>query len=62
MLAGMSPAVQKRYHSDFLPGGANAITEQTRDELLLRVDAMRSAMRAYFAEHRVSGAGLSTDA
>ncbi len=53
-LAGMSPAVQKRYHSDFLPGGANAITEQTRDELLRRVEAMRTAMRAYFAEHKVT--------
>jgi indoleacetamide hydrolase len=54
LLAGMSPAMQKRYHSDFLPGGANAITEQTRDELLGRVAAMGSAMRAYFADHKVT--------
>lgn len=54
LFAGMSPALQTRYQSDFLPGGANAISEQTRDELLLRLAAMRSAMRAYFADNKVS--------
>ncbi len=54
LVAGMSPAVQTRYHNDFMPGGANAITEQTRDELLQRLASMRSAMRAYFAEHRIT--------
>jgi len=54
LLAGMSPALQKRYHSDFLPGGANAISELERDELLVRLALMRSAMRAYFADHRIT--------
>jgi mandelamide amidase len=54
LLAGMSPAVQARYYSDFLPGGANAISEQTRDEMLAQVERMREGMRAYFAEHRIS--------
>lgn len=54
MIAGMSAAPQKRYHSDFLPGGANTITEQARDELLARLALMRSAMRAYFAEHKIT--------
>jgi mandelamide amidase len=54
LLAGMSPAVQARYHSDFLPGGANAISEQTRDEMLARIERMREGMRAYFSEHRIS--------
>jgi mandelamide amidase len=46
----MSPAVQKRYHTDFLPGGANALTEAARDELLARLALMRTAMRGYFAD------------
>ena len=54
LLAGMSPAPQQRYHSDFLPGGANAISVQTRDELLVRLALMRSAMRAYFADHGIT--------
>ncbi len=53
-LAGMSPAVQKRYHSDFLPGGANALTEPARDELLARLALMRTAMRAYFADQGIT--------
>ena len=53
MVAAMSTPVQNRYHNDFTPGGANAITEQARNELLLRLTAMRRAMRAYFAEQRV---------
>ncbi len=54
LMAGMSPALQKRYDSDFLAGGANAITERTRDELLARLALMRSAMRSYFAEHAIT--------
>lgn len=54
LMAGMSPALRRRYHSDFLPGGANAITEQTRDELLARLALMRTAMRGYFADYRIT--------
>ena len=54
LFAGMSPPLQKRYQSDFLPGGANAISEQTRDELLVRLSAMRSAMRDYFAINKLT--------
>ncbi len=54
MIAGMSSVLQKRYHSDFLPGGAHAISEQTYEGLLTRLAQMRSAMRAYFAEHRIT--------
>ena len=50
----MSPALQQRYHSDFLPGGANAITEQARDQLLVRLAALRTAMRGYFAEQKIT--------
>jgi len=54
LLAGMSPAVQARYHSDFIPGGANAISEQTRDEMLIRVANMRRAMRSYFEDNKIA--------
>ena len=54
LFAGMSPALQKRYQSDFLSGGANAISVQARDEWLVRLEAMRSAMRAYFADHKIA--------
>jgi indoleacetamide hydrolase len=54
LLSGMSPALRKRYHSDFLPGGNNAISESARDELLVRLAALRDAMRAYFVEHNVT--------
>lgn len=54
LLAGMSPALQQRYHSDFLPGGANAITEQARDQLLVRLAALRTAMRGYFSEQKIT--------
>jgi hypothetical protein len=54
MVAGMSPPVQNRYRNDFTPGGSNAITEQTRNELLLRLTRMRRAMHAYFGENRIA--------
>ncbi|HEV7432412.1 MAG TPA: amidase family protein [Steroidobacteraceae bacterium] len=53
-VAGMSPAVQARYHSDFMAGGANAISEPARDELLLRLASMRRAMHSYFADHKIT--------
>ncbi len=54
MMAGMSPPLQSRYRNDFTPGGANAITEQARNDLLLQLTRMRRAMHAYFAEHQVT--------
>lgn len=54
LLAGMSPAVQARYHSDFIPGGANAISEQARDELLIRLANMRRAMHSYFEDNKIT--------
>ena len=50
----MSPALQKRYHSDFLPAAPMQSREQTRDELLVRLAALRAAMRAYFADQRIT--------
>jgi mandelamide amidase len=54
LLAGMSPTLQQRYLRDILPGGANTITVEERDRLLLRLADMRVAMRGYFAEHQLS--------
>jgi indoleacetamide hydrolase len=54
LLAGMSPALQKRYHSDFLPGGAHAISASARDQLLIQLAKLRHAMRTYFAEQNVT--------